>query len=57
VAAAYFVGAIAPTAMGALKQHYGIQAGMDMLACVAAGSGGVFLVTLLATRSRGARVG
>jgi MFS family permease len=57
VAAAYFVGAIAPTAMGALKQHYGIQAGMDMLACVAAASGGVFLVTLLATRSRGALVG
>jgi MFS family permease len=47
VAVAYFVGAIAPAAMGALKQHYGIQAGMDMLACVAAGSGIVFLVTLL----------
>jgi hypothetical protein len=39
--------------MGALKQHYGIQAGMDMLACVAAGSGTVFLVTLLvAARTR-----
>lgn len=52
VACAYLSGAIAPTAMGALKQHYGIAAGMTMLASVAFGCGALFLLILAAHHYR-----
>jgi MFS family permease len=54
VACAYLSGAIAPTAMGAIKQHYGVAAGMNMLACVAFGTGALFLL-ILAMGGRAAR--
>ncbi|KQM28125.1 MULTISPECIES: MFS transporter [unclassified Sphingomonas] len=47
VAFAYVVAAIAPTAMGALKQDYGVAAGMTLLAIVAAVSGLVMFATML----------
>lgn len=53
IACAYLVGAIAPTAMGALKQHYGIGAGMTMLAGVALATGLAVLATALSVRSAG----
>lgn len=39
VAIAYLIGAAAPTAMGLLKRHYGMEAGMDLLAVAAAVAG------------------
>ena len=53
VACAYLAGAAAPTAMGALKQHHGIAAGMKMLAGVALGSGATFLAIVWSTRRHG----
>ncbi len=47
VAFAYVVAAIAPTAMGALKQDHGVAAGMTLLAIVAAVSGLVMFATML----------
>jgi len=47
VAFAYLVGAVAPTAMGALKQYYGISAGMNMLAAVALGTGMTVVGTMI----------
>lgn len=44
---AYLTGAIAPTAVGALKQAYGVGASMDMLAAVALGTGFLFLAVLM----------
>ena len=50
VACAYLVGAVAPTAMGMLKQFYGIAAGMNLLAAVALGSGAIVCGTIALTR-------
>lgn len=47
VQCAYLTGAIAPTAVGALKQAYGVGASMDMLAAVALGTGFLFLAVLM----------
>lgn len=52
VACAYLAGAIAPTAMGALKQYYGIAAGMNLLAAVSFLAGMIVLVTIGLSRGR-----
>jgi MFS family permease len=47
VACAYAVGAIAPVMMGALRDHYGMEAGLQALAIVALVAGLLFLSIVL----------
>jgi fucose permease len=47
VAVAYVVGALSPVIMGALRQHYGLEAGMEVLAGSAFIAGIAFLIIVL----------
>jgi len=47
VAVAYVVGALSPLIMGALRQHYGLEAGMEVLAGSAFIAGLAFLIIVL----------
>jgi MFS family permease len=46
VAVAYVVGALSPLIMGALRQHYGLEAGMKVLSGSALVAGVVFLIII-----------
>jgi MFS family permease len=49
VACAYTVGAVAPLMMGALKDHYGVEVGLQALAAAALLTGLIFLAIVLNT--------
>ena len=50
VASAYVFGALAPFAMGTLKDRYGLETGLELLSAVALGTGALFWSLLLGSR-------
>ena len=49
VACAYTVGVIAPVMMGMLREHYGVEAGLQALSVVALMAGLLFMAIILKT--------